>query len=438
MSEITTKISNTVKKYNMLSKGDKVVVGVSGGADSMLLLNYLISVKAIYSLEIIVANVEHGIRGIESVNDSAFVEKFCRENDVKFEQLNIDAVTEAKEKGIGVEEYSRNVRYKFFESFCADKIATAHNLTDNVETLLFRLSRGTSLKGCCGIPPVRDNIIRPLIECNSEEIRHYCIENGIDFVIDSTNKCNDYSRNYIRNEILPKFKNLNPSFESAVDRFINNAVDDECCLDEIAMRCFEKSYINNRLTISVLNDYSIAVVKRTIVKYISLFYDSNIDNLHLNGIVNLLCKSGKFQLSDNVFVISDSKTLRIAQFNKSQNFDNIKINKKVISYSEFLNNYELYEKNFDFCCDYDKITTGFSVRQRKTGDKIQAVGRNCTKTLKKLFNEYKIPIEKRESIPVIVDDCGILGVYGYCVAQRVEINEDTSNVFLMNVSFEDL
>ena len=153
----------------------------------MLLLNYLISVKSKFDIRIIVANVEHGIRGAESKNDTEFVRRFCEKNSVEFHCLEIDAVGGAKRAGIGVEEYSRNVRYEFFNSLGGTKIATAHNLSDNVETVIFRLARGTSLNGCRGIPPVRDNIIRPLIECSSDEIRSYCSENGIDFVVDSTN-----------------------------------------------------------------------------------------------------------------------------------------------------------------------------------------------------------------------------------------------------------
>ena len=179
MLEITTKADALVKKYNMLSNGDFVVVGVSGGADSMALLAYLCQKKQEYDLRLLVANVEHGIRGEESISDTAFVESYCNENNIEFKSISIDAVNGAKQNNMSVEEYSRKVRYDFFRSFNPDKIATAHNLSDNVETLLFRLSRGTSIKGLCGIPPVRDNIIRPFLSVTGEEIRSACKNAGI-------------------------------------------------------------------------------------------------------------------------------------------------------------------------------------------------------------------------------------------------------------------
>ena len=146
MSEIITKIDNTVTKYKMITAGDIIVAGVSGGADSMLLLNYLISVKSKFDIRIIVANVEHGIRGAESKNDTEFVRRFCEKNSVEFHCLEIDAVGGAKRAGIGVEEYSRNVRYEFFNSLGGTKIATAHNLSDNVETVIFRLARSSNVR----------------------------------------------------------------------------------------------------------------------------------------------------------------------------------------------------------------------------------------------------------------------------------------------------
>ena len=436
MSEIITKINNTVKKYNMLRHGDTVVAGVSGGADSMLLLSYLLSVKDDYSLNIIVANVEHGSRGEESISDSAFVCDFCKKNNVRFEQLSIKALEQAKEQGLSVEEYSRNARYDFFRSFNADKIATAHSLSDNVETVLFRLSRGTSIKGCCGIPAVRGNIIRPLIDYTSTEIRDYCREKGIDYVVDSTNSDNEYSRNYIRNEIIPSFKRLNPSFEQTVGRFIDSATQDEQCISDLADECFDESFKNNTLLIKNLKKYPLSIIKRAIVKYIYL-YDVGLDDLHLNGIAALLDKSGKLQIKGNLFVISNKKALRVALFEKNVDFGVAKVKEKLLSRDEFLNNYELIKKKFDFYCDYDKIIGSISIREREPGDEISPAGRDCKKSLKKLFNEYQIPVEDRGAIPIVSDDKGIIGIYGYCCDERVKIDNTTATVIMLNITFSD-
>ncbi|MDE6766669.1 MAG: tRNA lysidine(34) synthetase TilS, partial [Eubacterium sp.] len=217
---MNNRINNTIDKFNMLSPGDRVLVGVSGGADSMLLLSHLISVSNDYGITVAVAHIEHGIRGQESIADAEFVKKFCSDNNIEFHLLSIDAVNEAKKQNMGVEEYSRKRRYAFFNSIPCDKIATAHNLSDNAETVLFRLARGTGLKGMCGIPPVRGKIIRPLIEVSSSDIRSYCENNNIEYRIDSTNCSNDYTRNYIRNTVIPDFGRINSDFENSVSSFI--------------------------------------------------------------------------------------------------------------------------------------------------------------------------------------------------------------------------
>lgn len=435
MLEITTKIDLTVKKYNMLSEGDFVVAGVSGGADSMLMLHYFLSKKDELSLRLLVANVEHGIRGEESINDSKFVEDFCNENGIEFKCLKINAPLEAEKNGISVEEYSRNARYEFFNSFGADKIATAHNQSDNVETLLFRLSRGTALKGCCGIPPVRDNIIRPLIEISSQDVRNACKKYGVDYVEDSTNAQNDYSRNYIRNVVIDNLKSVNTAFEENASRFIITANEDESCLSELALDAYNKCIDDNGLNIKKLCEYHKAIIKRVIIIYAKEFYLS-LDEIHLNKIYDLTQYSGKQQIKGDFFAISNKNYLRIARLDKTTDISFL-VDKKVIDYNSFLTNCKLLKKEFAFYCDYDKIVHNISVRSRIEGDTISPENRGITKSLKKLFNEYQIRIENRAKTPVICDENGVVGVYGFCCDERVKIDSETKNVLLLKVRMED-
>ncbi len=436
MLEITAKADLLVEKYNMLSNGDFVVVGVSGGADSMALLSYFLSIKEKYDLRLLVANVEHGIRGKDSVEDTEFVRKFCEINNVDFQSVSINAVKEAKLNSMGVEEYSRLKRYEVFNSFNPDKIATAHNLSDNIETVLFRISRGTSLKGLCGIPPVRDNIIRPLLTCTGEEIRLACQNAEIPYRIDSTNYDDAYSRNHIRQNIVPLFKKLNPSFEKTVFRMIESINEDEASINSIVDGCYIECYKCNALNVDKLNSYDIAVTKRIIIKYLSSF-GIGVDGFHLNEIVALLKSSGKLQISDNNFVVCEKGILRYAKMNQTIDFCKINMNKKTISNDEFLNNCKLWCKEFDFFCDCDKINGNIYIRGRKTGDTISPAGRNCTKTLKKLFNELGINVESRASVPIVCDDSGIIGVYGYCVDERVKTDSSTKNILLLKILLED-
>lgn len=436
MSEIITRVDETVKKYNMLEHGDFVVVGVSGGADSMLLLWYLLQRREQLGLRLLVANVEHGIRGNESENDSYFVKSFCEENGVEFKMLSINAPEEAKALSMGVEEYSRKRRYEFFSSFNSDKIATAHNLSDNVETFIFRVSRGTSSRGLSCIPPVRDNIIRPLIDISSLEIRTFCSENGIEYRIDSTNLCNDYARNSIRNNVSPVLREINPAFERNISALIDTLSCDDDCLDKEAEACFCALYKDGSLDKEELLRYHSAIIKRVLVK----LFESNsldVDSFHINAAYELLFKTGRHQISGDFFVVSDKSKIRIAKFDENKKSTAKIINKKAVTKSEFLTNGELLLKQFAFYCDCDKINGNIYVRSRMQGDTISPAKRNCTKTLKKLFNELHIDAEKRDSVPVLCDDSGVIGVYGFCVDERVRVDDGTSRVLLLNINSED-
>ena len=435
-SKTYEKIYNTVKKFNMLERGDFVVAGVSGGADSMLLLSFLLEVKDFFELRLLVANVEHGIRGEESVADSAFVESFCRERGIEYHCLRINAPELARQAGEGVEEYSRKRRYEFFSSFKSDKIATAHNLSDNVETVLFRLCRGTSLGGCKGIPAVRDNIIRPLIELSSKEIRSECESRGIPYVVDSTNADNAYSRNYIRNVVIPDFEKLNPSFENAAERFIKSANEDNDYLNKAAIDCAADCFKNGGLDTKMLKGFHIAVRKRAIVLFVQRVCGITLDEMHLEGVCALLDKTGRFQIKDKLFAYSEKGILR---FDEDFEEKEIKysLQTRVVETAELL-----LGQDYDLAVDFDKIKGDLTVRQRAEGDKITVSGRNCTKSLKKYFNELGVPQRKRKNVPVIADEEGIVGLCVFALgervcSERVRIDENTKNVLLIKITEDE-
>lgn len=425
---MNNKILKTVEKYKMLSYGDSVVAAVSGGADSMAMLSFLLSVKDAYNLSITVAHIEHGIREKESVDDALFVKQFCEDNSLTFRLKTIDAVKEAQESKMGVEEYSRKVRYDFFNSLGCDKIATAHNLSDNAETLIFRLVRGSGLKGAGGIPPVRGNIIRPLIEVSSEEIRRFCNENGINYRVDSTNLSDDYSRNLIRNKVMPLFAEINSSYENVVNSFICDAREDYAYIEKNSESAYKDCFVDNKLSLIKLSQYDNAIKKRVVM----LYFEKNgvsIDRLHLDNVCKIIQMPSKVQIKGNVFAVSNKDFLRIADFSSSQNaFTFIK---KVLNISEFNKN------TVDFYCDYDKINGSVTVRKRKDGDSVKPAGRGCTKSFKKLFNELSVPVEERDFCNVVCDDDGVIGVCGICCDERVKLDSSTENVFTLKLSVED-
>lgn len=426
---MNNKVLKTVKKYNMLSRGDRVLIGVSGGADSIALLEFFVSVKEKYDLDICVAHIEHGIRGEDSVNDAEFVKNYCKKLGVNFYLKTIDAPNLAKKAKMGVEEYSRMARYDFFNTIECDKIATAHNLTDNIETLLFRLARGTGLKGACSIPAVRGKIIRPFIEVSSGEIRKWCNDNNIPYRVDCTNSDSAYSRNLIRLEILPLFEKLNANYQDNIKNFISDVNEDYAFIDDYVKSIYPKIVKNNEIDLPKLNELDLSIKKRILI----MFFDENgysLNRIHLQSVIDITLKSGKSQIKENIFAISAKGKIRIAKFND--------LNKKDEFVTKILNIDEFKDKNIDFYCDCDKIVGNIIIRAKQAGDRIKPAGRNVSKTLKKLFNESAYPIEKRDKKIVVCDDFGIVGVIGLCADERVKVDCNTAKILTIKLPSEDL
>ncbi|MCI8345039.1 MAG: tRNA lysidine(34) synthetase TilS [Clostridia bacterium] len=239
------KILKTIKKYELIKNGDNIVVGVSGGPDSMALLNALINIRKSSNLKfgITVAHINHMIR-IEAEEETKYVQNFCNKNNIecfiKKEQVEEIAKTEK----IGTEEAGRKVRYSFFDEVAkkvnANKIATAHNANDNAETVLMNIIRGSGTSGLKGIEPIRENkYIRALIECTRVEIEEYCEEQNLEPKIDKSNMENIYTRNKVRNLLIPYIKeNFNPNIITSLNRLSNLASNE----NEFIQKKVEESY----------------------------------------------------------------------------------------------------------------------------------------------------------------------------------------------------
>lgn len=241
------KVLNTINKYNLINDGDRIVLGVSGGPDSIAMLNILNDIRNDKNLhmnfDIIVAHVNHMIRE-EAIDDQRFVENFCKKIGVSFYAKSIDVQKIANNKKIGTEEAGRNARYEFFDEILekenANKIAIAHNKNDKIETIIMNMLRGSGIAGLKGIEPIKNNkYIRPLIECERFEIEEYCAKNGIEPRIDRTNFENVYTRNKVRNIVIPFIKQeFNPNIIQTMDR-LSDLVKEE---DEYLEKLVETKY----------------------------------------------------------------------------------------------------------------------------------------------------------------------------------------------------
>lgn len=248
METLQDKVLKTIRKHNLIENGDNLVVGVSGGPDSMTLLNVLYQLKSILNINLYVAHINHMIRE-EADLEAVYVEKYCEEHHIEFFMKKIDVEWLAKKQKISTELAGRNARYAFFEEVAqkvsANKIATAHNANDNAETVLMNLLRGSGTSGLKGIEKIREGkFIRPILECTRKEIEAYAKENCLNPKYDKTNDENIYTRNKIRNELIPYLeKEFNPNIIEGLNRLSAIAAKEDAYFHNVVEKTFQKLQI---------------------------------------------------------------------------------------------------------------------------------------------------------------------------------------------------
>ena len=309
---MVNKIAEAVSRYGMLEKGGSVIAAVSGGADSIALLHALFSMRNELGITVFACHINHNLRGAESMRDEQFVRDFCEKNEIPLTVYSIDIKAEKHES---VEEKARKMRYECFERLCSElnaKLATAHTASDNAETVFINILRGTGTKGLGGIPPVRGNIIRPLIRCTREDIEKYCKENGLQYVTDSTNLSDDYTRNKLRHRLIPLLQEFNPSLFEAVSRMTSAVYDDNALLDEIAAKAKENARTENGFSCEKLTELKRPVLCRVISSVLS---ENGIEPsaLRINECAEIIiAKKGKINLCRNKFALVRKKIFRIS------------------------------------------------------------------------------------------------------------------------------
>lgn len=298
-------VLKTIKKYNLIENGDKLVLGVSGGPDSISMLNVLREInddeKIDLNFEIVVAHVNHNIRK-EAKEDEEFVKKYCDENNIKFFVKSIDVEKIANNSKIGLEEAGRKVRYEFFDEILkqtnSNKIAIAHNKNDKIETMIMNILRGSGTLGLKGIEPKRDKYIRPLIEIEREKIEEYCDEKNLNPRIDKTNFDNTYSRNKVRNVVIPYIKNeFNPNIIKTLDRLSELVKEEEEYIEKVVKKAYKELLIEEIdekivLNLKKFNNYEKVIKSRVVLYTITRLFGSSkgIEKIHIDDILKL-CKN---------------------------------------------------------------------------------------------------------------------------------------------------
>ncbi|MBQ8766822.1 MAG: tRNA lysidine(34) synthetase TilS [Clostridia bacterium] len=432
---MTDKVLKTIEDCQMLSGCHTLGVGLSGGADSVCLAHILSENREKLGIKVLKGiHIHHGIRGEEADRDLEFSRNFCEKYGLEFVAFYADVPAEAQKTGESIEECARRIRYEFFEKSGCDKVATAHNLNDNIETFVFNLTRGASLSGLCGIPYARDIYIRPLLNCSREEIEKYILDNDLSFVTDSTNLSDDYTRNKIRHNILPLFFELNPSFDKSFVKCLDSLNLSKDYITENACSLVEKSRCDGYYDCKVLEDCHDALKYQAISLILKEQNAKNFNRENIDAILNIMKTRGSVNIGGNVKANVERNKLYFGEISKTDCFEiPIEIKDDLIStpVGDYLINifYEKDLQNFnkqdiDKFIDCDKISNSAVVRNRRDGDNYQLPGRP-NKSFKKLFNENKVLISEREKMLVLSDDKGIVWTEFFGVSKMCKANENT-------------
>ncbi len=464
---LVQKASRTICNRKMISKDDRLLVGVSGGPDSVALLHLLMELGNRYNLQLYIVHLNHMLRGNESEEDARYVRRLAKKLKLPVFTGKRDVRKFAKANKLSLEEAARIQRHEFYEQI-ADKlnirkIALGHNADDNAETVLMRLLRGAGEQGLIGIYPIRDignlKVIRPLLNIYRREIESFLKEKKINVRTDSSNTDNKFLRNKVRLELIPL---LEKSYNQNIKHVLINTADilkeENEYLEEIAEKFYSqavlgKSNENIQLDISKIRSYPLAIQRRVLRCGIKELTGTlrQITYQHCNEVLKLLNSNlayGQIDLPNGLAVERLRKELVIRR-GKAQNIRSIiypvKIHGETLvpelgvklrcTVSIKKSNIKLstqnpYQENFD----YDKIKKPVFIRTRKNGDTFQPLGMNGKKKIKDFLIDQKIPQPKKNKVLLLTDKTGIIWLIGLRISERFKVTAKTKQVLKVRFS----
>ena len=442
---MTDKILRFIEDNHLIDHGDTVVVGLSGGADSTALLLSLSELSSRLDIGVEALHVNHNLRGDESDRDERFCREMCKRLNIPFTAVSCDVSTFADKNGLSTEEAARKLRYKAFAENTRGKIlATAHNANDVLETMILNLARGSALKGMCGIPPKRDNIVRPLLAVSREEIEHYLRERGQDYVTDSTNLIDDCTRNIIRHQIMPVLRQINPSVvETSVRSSAAMRAENELIEELTADALGNCERVDG---FSRLDEYN-SVIRRRCIAALLTRQGLPYSNERLAAMDDILVNGGKLCISGDIYFISDGKYAKLCKIKAAPSpvmlekelligensiFPGKIMICKLVDCDKTEKFQSVHKKSTSYMLDYDKINGRAIVRNRRNGDRIRLKGRSFTSSIKKLINE-RIPSEQRPTLHFISDEDGTIWAEGIGAADRVSPDASTRRILVITI-----
>ena len=448
--DLVDKVFAFTSEKSLFSAPCHVLLGLSGGADSMALLHMLTHWPT-SAIRVSAVHIHHGLRGEEADRDEAFVCDYCARHAVALTVVHVDVASVAKECHISLEEAGRHIRYEQFEKIRravnADYVLTAHTASDQAETVLMHLVRGCGLAGLAGIPFARGLIRRPLLCCTRQEIEEYCSSNDVPYVTDSTNCDIRYTRNDVRGRLLPLLREMNPSIEGALLRLSRCAYDESVYLDELADSALQSALCGDSYPAEAFTAQPTVIRRRMIRLLLRRYGVTSIEEAHIlaaekmilsgNGSVDLFgpfifaVQQGRVSIVDSVTPII-SEPVVIEAIPGTVLFSNREYTFEIGSH----HNTNVHNLLANCGIDCDKIQGRLCLRGRQSGDYMHPAGRGVGKSLKKWMNEWCIPAHLRDSHPVLCDDAGVVSVLGYACDERVRTTADTKHFLVCTTNAE--
>jgi tRNA(Ile)-lysidine synthase len=421
---IRARFEEYAARCDMLPEGSRVLCACSGGADSTALLHLLCHTPG---LTVAAAHYNHALRGADADRDERFVRQLCQRLGVELFCGRGDVAAYASQHHLGVEEAARKLRYAFLEEtadrYGFDRIATAHHAEDNAETILWNLVRGSGTRGLSGIPPVRGKIIRPLLNVTRPQIEAYLRENGLSCVFDSSNRADDNPRNRIRHHVLPLLMAENPSAMEHIAAAAESLRSDDAYLSALA-----QTFITDHLQDGALPIPELLALPEPVGARVLRSLCGSVQRKHIEA-VYALCRSGKAhaeahlpgqQVRKEYGRLCFSSTPETADFRREIPFGTTDLPEFSLHIlREPARIFDEIHNSFNtFFFKNDSIRGKIFVGCGRGSDSIRLSGRGCTKTLKKLFQEAKLPPAQRRATPVLYDDDGVIAVFGFGIAER--------------------
>ena len=437
----------------MLRQGEKVVLGVSGGADSIAML-YSLNDLIDYGLELIVAHLNHGIRGDEAKRDANYVKETAKSLGLTYVYGEVDTLSYKDEQGLSLEDAARTLRYKFFDQVLskhyATKLATAHTMDDQAETVLMRLIRGSGSRGLSGIPPISNNIIRPLIETSRSEIEEYLRSKGIKWVEDSTNESDEYLRNKIRHELVVELEKYNPQIKEALSRTSDILRSEEEFISSVALKNFEVVFRQNGSElIGNLENYTNIdkPIRYTLLRLAVEKINNSLKNLSSTHIVSaddfLLsdATSGEIELSgDNLLVKGYDTFLLTKKSDYEREFSYLIQSEGKWGFPELevevaIVRSDTLDENDEKVAYFDPKTVEFpiEVRNFKPGDRFCPLGMRDSKKLQDYFTDIKLPKFLRSRVPVFLSQGEIMWLGGVRIDNRFKVVDRNTELLRMKL-----